>query len=190
MLLRNDRVTACIGLIEDVELLETLPGSEAGTPADTPDKQPVMRGYGVVLAVLLALLAVGATLAAVSGTVRHEMILSLVRQPEKYTVLYFSDGLSQVSPSPDRVIMTVSFTVVNHEGKATRFPYAVQVVDRAKTPIVRKEGSVQVADGSDATARVDVNVPVSAGWSAVEVNLLGRAEHIRLLHSPAEATSD
>ncbi len=189
MLLRKERVTARIDLIDDAEPLATFPGSEAGTPANTPDKQPVLRGYGVVLAVLLALLAAAATLAAVSGSVRHEVVLSLVRQPEKYTVLYLS-GNGQVSASPDRVILTVSFTVVNHEGKATRFPYAVQVVDQAETPVGRTEGSVEVADGSDATTTVAVNVPASAAWSAVEVNLQGRAEHIRLLQPHPEATGD
>jgi hypothetical protein len=189
MLFRKERATARVA-VDDAEPLATFPGPEAGTPANTPDKQLALRGYGVVLAVLLALLAVGATVAAISGSFRHEVVLSLVRQPEKYTVLYLSDGLRWASPSPDRVIMTVSFTVVNHEGKATRFPYAVQVLDPAKTPIGRTEGSVDIADGSDATAAVDVNVPVSAGWSAVEVNLLGRVEHIRLLQSPPEATGN
>jgi hypothetical protein len=184
MLLRKERVTARIGLMDDAKPLATFPRSEAGTPANTPDKQPVLRGYGVVLAVLLALLAVGATVAAVSGSARHEVVLSLVRQPEKYAELYFSgNGLTQVSPSPDRVISRVTFTVVNHEGKATRFPYAVQLVDQAETPVGRTEGSVEVADGSAAATTAAVDVPASAAWSAIEVNLQGREEHIRLLQS-------
>jgi hypothetical protein len=190
MLLRKERVTPRVGPTDDVEPSATFPGPEAGTPDDTADKQPALRGYGVVLAVLLALLAVGATVAAISGSVRHEVVLSLVRQPEKYTVLYFSDGLRQVNLGPDLVTLTVSFTVVNHEGKVTRFPYAVQVVDQAKTPIGRREGSVEIADGSDASATVDVNVPASATWLAIDVNLRGRAEHIRLLQSPPEATGN
>jgi hypothetical protein len=191
MLLRKERVTARIGLIDDAEPLATFPAPEAGTPANTPNKQPVLRGYGAVLAVLLALLAVGATVLTFSTRARHQLVLSFVPQPEKYTALYFSgNGLTQVSPSPDLVILTVSFTVANHEGKATRFPYAVQVVDRAKTPVGRTEGSVEVADGSEATPRVAVNVPASAAWSAVEVNLQGRAEHLRLLQSHPKGTGD
>ncbi|MEB4210082.1 hypothetical protein [Mycobacterium sp. 94-17] len=142
------------------------------------------------MAVLSAILAVGAVLAALSGTVRHEIAVSLTRQPEKYTVLYFSDGLKWAGAGTDRLIMTVSFTVVNHQGRPTRFPYAVQVLDPAKTPIARSEGSVDIADGKDTTAAVDVNVPASAGWSAVEVNLVGRAERIRLLQSSSEATNN
>lgn len=189
MLLRKERVTARTGPIDDAEPLATFSGSETRTPANTPDKQAVLRGYGVVLAVLLALLAVGATVAAVSGSAQRELVLSLVRQPEKYTVLYFSgNGLRQASPRPDVVILTVSFTVVNHEGKATRFPYAIEVVDPAKTPVGRTKGSVEVADGSEATTTAAVNVPASPSWSAVEVNLEGRAQQIRLLRPRSEAT--
>jgi len=190
MLLRKQRVTARVIPTDDVEPTATFPGPEGGTPADTPDRQAVLRGYGVVLAVLLALFAVGATVAAISGSFRHQVALSLVRQPEKYTVLYFSDGLRQANLRPHLVTLTVSFTVMNHEGKATRFPYAVQVVDQAKAPIGRTEGSVEIADGRDATAVVDVNVPDSEAWSAIDVNLPGRAEHIRLLQPPADATGN
>jgi hypothetical protein len=189
MRLRKERPTARSGLIDHAEPLATFPDFEAGAPADTPARQPVLRGYGVVLAVLLVLLFAGAAMAAVSGSVRHELVLSLVRQPEKYTVLYFSgNGLTQVNSSPGVAILSVAFTIVNHEGKATQFPYAVQVVDQAKTPIGRTEGSVELEDGNDATTTVDVNVPASIAWSAVEVILKDRAEHLRLLQSHPEAT--
>jgi hypothetical protein len=161
------------------------------TSGRTETKRPILRQYAGVLVAIVVLVVTGATVLTFSTQARHQLVLSFVRQPEKYTALYFSGiGLTQVSPSPDLVILTVSFTVVNHEGKATRFPYAVQVVDRAKTPVGRTEGSVEVADASDATPTVAVNVPASAAWSAVEVDLQGRAEHIRLLRSHTEATGD
>jgi hypothetical protein len=197
MRLRRERVAGRIGPIDDTpiddtEPLVTLADSRAGALVSTPAghaKQPVLRGYGFVLAVLSAILVTGATAAAVSGSVGHELVLSLFRQPEKYTVLYFpGQGLTQVKPSPGEQTLSVAFSIVNHEGKTTRFPYAVQVVDRAKTPIGRTEGSVEVADGDEATETVAVEVPASAVWSAVEVNLEDRAEYLRLLAPHSEAT--
>lgn len=192
MRLRKERLAARIGPIDNAEPLVTLSGSQAEASAVTRAKhakRPVLRGYGVVLAILSAILVAGATAAAVSGSVRHELILSLVRQPEKYTVLYFpGHGLSQVTPSPGVQTLSIEFSIVNHEGKTTRFPYAVQVVDRAKTSIGRTEGSVEVADGDEATETVAVKVPDSAAWSAVEVNLEDRAEYLRLLAPHSEVT--
>jgi hypothetical protein len=192
MHLRRERVAEPTGPTDNPESLATYLGSWAGVPANTTAKhakQPVLRGYGVVLAVLLALLVTAATAAAFSGSVRHELILSLVRQPEKYTVLYFPGrGLAQLTPSPGEQTLSIAFSIVNHEGKTTQFPYAVQVVDRAKTPIGRTEGSVEVADGDEATETVAVKVPASSAWSAVEVNLEDRAEYLRLLAPRSEAT--
>jgi hypothetical protein len=144
------------------------------TSGRTETKRPILRQYAGVLVAIVVLVVTGATVLTFSTGARHQLVLSFVRQPEKFTALYFSGpGLTQVSPSPDLVILTVSFTVDNHEGKATR----------------RTEGSVEVADGSEATPTVAVNVPASAAWSAVEVNLQGRAEHL-LLQSHPKAKAD
>jgi hypothetical protein len=189
MLLRKKRVTASVRLNDDGEPLVTFPGSGADTPAHTPDKQTVLRGYGGVLAVLLALLVVGATVVALSSQARHQVALSFVRQPEKYTELYFSrNGPTQVSSDPDRVVVNVSFTLVNHEGKTTIFPYAVQVVNDAEEPLGRAEGSVDVAPGDLVTTTAAVDIPATKPWSAVDVNLEGRTEHIRFLPSEMKAT--
>jgi hypothetical protein len=189
MLLHKKRATASVRAIDDAEPLVTFPGSGAGTPAHTPDKQSVLRGYGGVLAVLLALLVVGATVVALSSQARHQLALSLVRQPEKYTELYFAgDGPTQVSPGTDRAVVHVSFTVANHEGETTRFPYAVQVVNDAEAPLGRAEGSVEVGGGNSVTVTLAVVIPATEPLSAVDVDLEGRNEHIRFLASQMNAT--
>lgn len=159
------------------------------TSGPTETKRSILRQYAGVLVTIVVLAVTGATVLTFSAWARHQLALSFVRQPTHYTVLY-ADALTQGIPNPDLVTLTVSFTVVNREGKATRFPYGVQVVDHAETPVGRTAGSLEVADGSDATATVTVNVPASAAWSAVEVNLEGRVERIRLLQSPPEATGN
>jgi hypothetical protein len=196
MSLPEKHITAGIRLIDDEQPAATSPGSNPGTPADTPDKQPPLRGYSGVLAALFALLVVGAIVVALSGQARHQVALSLVRQPERYTELYFSgNGPTEGSPSysvvgraaarpgslPGRVVVNVPFTVANHEGRATRFPYAVRVVDDAEALLGQAEGALDPADGQSLTTTVAVDIPATGQRAAVDVDLEGRGEHIRFL---------
>lgn len=177
-------MTASVHPIDDAEQLVTFPGSGAGTPALTPDKQSVLRGHGGVLAVLLALLVVGATMVALSSQARDQAALSFVRQPEKYTELYFSgDGPTQASYGRDWVLVNVPFTVVNHEGERTSFPYVVQAVNEGGAPVGRFAGSADVSDGKSLTIIVAVAIPATEAWAAVGVELEGRSERIRFLAS-------
>lgn len=153
-----------------------------------PKKQPALRGYGGVLAVLFAVLVVGAAVVAVSDQAGRHLILSLVRQPETYTELYFSEDEPLLVDTGDsgEVAVTVSFVVVNHEGRTSQYPYAVQVLGEADLPVAQMEGLMEIADGSSSTATVTIEVPEGAPWLAVNVRLLGRAEHIRFLRSTLE----
>jgi hypothetical protein len=178
------RVTVCMRDIDGIQPLVTFPGAGADTPTHTPDKRPLLRGYGGVLAALSALLVVGGAMAALSGQARHQLALSFLRQPERYAELYFAgDGPTQASGSPDWVVVNVPFTVVNHEGRTSRFPYAVQVITDAEAPVGRVDGSADVADGNSLTATVAVGIPASEPWSAVDVSLAGRSQHIRFLRA-------
>jgi hypothetical protein len=184
MPLHEKRVAVCGRDIDDADPLVTFPGSGAGTPTHTPDKQPVLRGYGGVLATLSALLVVGGAVVALSSQGRHQLALSFLRQPEKYTELYFSgDGPTQAGASPDWVVVNVPFTVVNHEGRTSQYPYAVQVIDDAQAPVGRVEGSADITDGNSLSATVAVGIPASEPWSAVDVYLAGRSQHIRFLRA-------
>jgi hypothetical protein len=191
MLRGEKRVTARVRPIDDAGPSVAFPRSGGRTPAHAADKQSVLRGYGGVLAVLLALLVVGATLVALSSQARDQAVLSFVRQPEKYTELYFSgDGLTQASFGPDSVLVQVSFTVVNHEGERTSFPYVVQVVNKGGAPVGRFEGTADVADGNLLTTIVAVVIPATEAWAAVDVDLEGRSERIRFLASQMNATAE
>jgi hypothetical protein len=152
--------------------------------ADLTEKWPGLHGYGGVLAVLAALIVVGATVIALSSQARDQVALSFVRQPEKYTELYFSrDGPTQASFSRDWVLVKVSFTVVNHEGEMTSFPYVVQVVNDADALLGRAHGSLDLADESSLTPTVAVVIPATEAWAAVDVDLEGRSQHIRFLRT-------
>ena len=152
------------------------------------EKRPRLHGYGGVLAVLLALLVVGATVIALSSQAREQVTLSFVRQPEKYTELYFSGDGAQASFGSDWVVVKIAFTVVNHEGERTSFPYVVQVVNAAEAPLGRARGSVDLTDGMSLTTIVVVVISATEAWAAVEVDLEGRSERIRFLASQMNGT--
>jgi hypothetical protein len=148
-----------------------------------------LHGYGGVLAVLLALLGVGATVVAPSSEVRHQVAISFVPQSEKYTELYFfEDGPTEGRRVRNRVVVNVPFTVANHEGHTTHFPYVVQVVNGEGKPVGRFGGSEDIADGNSLTTIVAVVIPATEAWAAVDVDLEGRSERIHFLASHMKAT--
>jgi hypothetical protein len=157
---------------------------------DRLDQQSVWLGYGGVLIVLIGLFVACATVFALSSEVRHAVAMSFVRQPQHYTELYFSratpveadppaGGIGQVVQGP--LAVSVFFTVVNHEGQATTFPYELQVTNEAGTVVGRADGSVEVSDGSRAPIWATVDIPAGEQWSRIDVGLVGREEHIRFL---------
>jgi len=104
--------------------------------------------------------------------------------------LYFSgDGPTQASYGRDWLLVNVPFTVVNHEGERTSFPYVVQVVNEGEAPVGRFEGSADVVDGTSLTTIVAVVIPATEAWAAVDVDLEGRSERIRFLASEMNATA-
>jgi hypothetical protein len=166
---------------------------------DGPDRQPdtttrpVRRAYREVLVVLLILLLIGATLFAVWGKARHQLVLSFVRQPDRYTELYFSAAMPiQITPGQSdgevvegagggEQVVNVFFTVVNHEGQTMSFPYVLKVADVAGVPVGQAGGSVEVPDGTSSPVSVAVKISGNEPWSSVDVALVGRSEHIRYL---------
>ncbi len=151
------------------------------TSARAETKRPVLHGYRGVTIVILGFVVVGATVLTLSSQARHELALSFVRQPTYYTELYFStDRPTEKVSGFGMTTVSIPFTVVNHEGQTTVYPYAIQVVNQAQVPVARTEGRVEVPDGSSTTTTVAVEVPASTPWTAIEINLKGRAEHLHL----------
>jgi hypothetical protein len=149
----------------------------------TDETRSVAHRYRYVLAAILLFLLAGATV-VVSGQVRHQLALSFVRQPTHYTELYFAaPGPVEVASDGDAVTVSVRFTVVNHEGRTTVYPYVVGVADQAGIPLGQADGSIAVADKGSSTEAVPVVMPISAPWAAINVSLQSRAERLHLLRS-------
>jgi hypothetical protein len=154
-----------------------------GTRSNTDEKRSLLHRYRRTLGAILLLVVAGATL-SLSGQVRHQLALSFMPQHSDYTELYFaSDGPVEVASDGDSMAVTVRFTVVNHEGHALVYPYEVGVADQAGTPFGRADGSIAVPEEGSITTAAAVAVPMSAPWTAIDVNLRGGAERLHLLRS-------
>jgi hypothetical protein len=146
-----------------------------------------------ILIAVLAVLGIGAGAVMFSGEVRHQLALSFSHVPVKYSELYFDTseppglGLDHTmelgAVLGDRPDLEFSFTVANHEGVRTPFPYAVDVVDDAHVVLGHTEGEVTVAEGEARSTPISVDVVAPQRWAAIEVHLVGRDEHIRFLRA-------
>ncbi len=179
-------------LDEDIQVDLSVP-QQISSGVET-GRQPALRGYGRVLAAVVALLIVGGALVGFSGEARHQLALSFTRQPTQYAELYFSGNpttlLTRKSPTAlgagfgeEQVQMNVTFTVANHDGETSAFPYEVEVVDDTRTTLGRADGSVTVHNGSAQPTAATVDFVAAEQWSAVEVRLIGRGERIRILRA-------
>lgn len=186
MLLLERDVPAHRRSTDDDDETARLPGPGVDNRSD---QQSVWRGYGGVLIVLLSIFVACATVFALSSEVRHTMAMSFVRQPQHYTELYFSTARPvQVDPvagmggvAQEQLAVNVFFTIVNHEGQATTFPYELAVTNEAGAVVGRTGGSVEVPDGSGLPVWAMIDIPGSEQWSRIDVALVGRDEHIRFL---------
>jgi hypothetical protein len=181
MLVHEER--SAVDYADETRPLMMAPESPTET-SQGADRRPMLRGYGVVLAAVLVLLLSGATVGVLSSGARHQLAMSFMHQPERYTELYFSAArAAQVPNTTDRLAVTVSFVVTNHEGQAVDYPFVVTLVDQADRPVASTTGVVEVPDAKSATPSVVVDVPGWARWTAIEVHLVGRSEQLRVLRS-------
>ena len=174
---------------DDTEPLVTLP-ADVDMRVQRSGKQPLLGGYVGALGALLAVVIVCATLMAVSSEVRRQVVISFVPQPERYTELYFSgNGPTEVRSHDGLVVVTIVFTVGNHEGGPNMYRYAVDAVNDGGAVLARVDGSVDVPDRKMLTITVALEISTTDSWSAVNVNLAGRGERIRFLRSEMKATA-
>jgi hypothetical protein len=153
-----------------------------GTHSMTDTRSASLR-LRSLLVTILALVAVGA-IVELNDSVRHQLALSFIPQPSDYTELYFATGRPvEVNADGDVATVNVQFTVANHEGDTTVYPYAVALTDAAGIPVARVEGAMSIPNDDAITRQVAVAVPVSAPWTAVDVNLQDRDERLHLLQS-------
>jgi hypothetical protein len=111
---------------------------------------PLYIGAGLII--ILILIAAAASL---SKQVRHQLELSIVRQPAPYTQLYFS----HLAALPEKLKVdqknTFDFTIINDENRSYHYTYSISL-DDPKTHLVVSRETVTIDNGSSATRAVTV----------------------------------
>ena len=105
-------------------------------------------------AVLVAAVAICAVV-VLSGPLRHQIVLSVRRQPTPYASLFFTSPGSLPSDLPVRADYPVTFTVANHDGRDRSFQFRVTLASRSHDDETTT-GLVTVAGNGDTRETVNV----------------------------------
>ena len=136
-------------------------------------KAPLPLYIGIGLVAILTLIAAAA---AVSKQFRHQLALSIVRQPTPYTQLYFPHpGTLPGKLKVDRK-NTFQFAIVNDENLAVRYTYIV-LFDDSKSRRV-STATVTVSNGQTVTPSVTVIPRERKSRYQISVTLKGMNQSI------------
>ncbi len=121
---------------------------------------------------------------------RHQWALSLLRQPTRYTVLYFDRAaVLQDRVTPGQPVH-FAFTVGNREGRALRYRYVISTYPLGSgggRPLLLAESAKLVPAASNWSVSVTVRPHCGSSPCRIQVSLPGHPEAIDFLPTPAAA---
>jgi hypothetical protein len=124
---------------------------------------------------------------AFSPAIQHQLAISFVRQPDRYTELYFSDN-EPVTLRKDlrSIVAEVRFKVRSHEGDQTAYHCRAVALDKALQVIGQSVTNASVQDGDTASVIETVRLSPrdSAALRAIQVTLDGRVERLTYVMPP------
>jgi D-inositol-3-phosphate glycosyltransferase len=118
---------------------------------------------------------------------RHQWALSLLRQPTRYTVLFFDRAADLPAHATAAQPVRFRFTVDNREGRDMRYRYVINAypLGDGGRPRPLARSAKLVRDGSDWSVSVIVRPHCDSGPCRIEVSLPGHPETIDFLLTPA-----
>jgi uncharacterized membrane protein len=149
-----------------------------GQPPIRRFRWPIRVGIGLLVLIVL----IGA-IAAVSKQFRHQVEISLARQPTPYTQLYFSSPSGLPSQIKVGKANTFAFTIVNDEDRTFSYTYTVTFAD-PKSHGVTSKGTLSIGDGQQVTRQVQVTPKDPKSKYVITVTLEGMNQSI-LFHAEA-----
>jgi hypothetical protein len=146
------------------------------------------RGHRRWWPVLTFLLVVAIGISLLFPGARHQWAVSILRQPTRYTVLYFDHPASL--PHEARVSQTVrfSFTIVNDEGHPVDYRYVVGNVVGTGDPTEREVSTTRISARGARSISVSLRPACAASPCRIQVSLAGYPETIAFLVAPPTAT--
>jgi hypothetical protein len=177
--LRSHEAVGQVPSSPDVASLTVLPAPTEvpSRPAGTHVRHQAHRGrlgVAIVVAVVTGLISV-----AVSGTVRHQLLLSFTRQPDNFAELYF--------PSPGNVPtsfvagrpLAVTFGLTNDSDVSHRYVYTVTAEAIHSHSTREAERTLRVGAGRAVIVPLYVSLP--SGTTSLSISLQGQRVLVRLL---------
>ena len=134
------------------------------------------RWWPVLAPLVLIVIAISLLLPA--G--RHQWALSLFRQPSRYTALSFNRASALPTTAPKNDLISISFTIGNHEGRTIKYRYVVTEAAAGKSHALKQATRVV---GADTVWSVSLLIRPSCAGSPcrVQVTLPGHPETIDFL---------
>ena len=137
----------------------------------------------IVTSVVIGGVAAGGEL---SSQFRHQLAMSLGREPDNFSELYFTSPNALPSTYHSDRPLSVTFGVKNISAESHAFRYSVTTQSGAARTTTRSEGLIRVGPSEVADRTVTVRIP--SGTTALTIALVGQPDAIRLLlHQDAGA---
>ena len=128
--------------------------SQTGSRPSPPPKAPKRSPWWIVIGICLAIVAVILGVAILfPSQFKHQLELSVVRQPTPYTQLYFTTPTTLSDKLKVDQKNSFNFTIENDESRAFRYTYIITLDDPKSHLTVSKE-SVTVGNGDQVTRLV------------------------------------
>ena len=120
---------------------------------DRPSRSKFGRQTAIAIGVVVILVLCAA--AALSKQFRHQIEISIVRQRNPYTQLYFADPNALPAHLQVNKNNIFEFTIENDEGRALTYTYTATLAD-SRSHTVASKATITISDGQRATRQVAV----------------------------------
>jgi hypothetical protein len=120
--------------------------------SDPPSKR---RWWLAATIVLVSAALVGGLALAFPKEFKHQLEISVVRQPTPYTQLFFSDPSALPQRLHVKRVNTFAITIINDQGRSELYHYTVTMAGAGSRKVVGT-GSVVIGDSSSATRTIGV----------------------------------
>jgi uncharacterized protein YfaS (alpha-2-macroglobulin family) len=115
-----------------------------------------------------------------SRNVRDVVSESLVREPKRFTEMYFADHTRLPAVLIAGEDTRFGFVIANHEGRPVDYRFVVSAESPSGT-ITLGQGGVRIDEGHRATEEISFAPPRPTTKYLITVRLLGRSEQIHFL---------
>jgi hypothetical protein len=151
------------------------------------DSRPARAKFGWQTAVAIGVVIILALCAAatLSKQFRHQIEISIVRQRNPYTQLYFTDPKALPAHLKVNKNNVFEFTIENNEGREFSYTYTVTLAD-SRSHAVASKATTTISDGQRTTRQVAVQPKDLNSTYLITVTLQGANQSI---HFYATTTS-